>query len=503
MRLKTINIIILLSLVSLFITINISPILAKADIKLDTNKIDEFINSKMKSKKIPGCSIAIVEGDKIIYLKGYGVDGKRKPVTEETPFILGSVSKSFTGLAVAQLMEKGQIDLDAPVQRYLPWFTIADSEASKQITIKQLLSHTSGFSRYDGQVIWLKANNTIEQLVHSLNDIKLTASPGKKFQYSNINYVILGEIVQAVSGIPYEQYIEENIFTPLDMKNSYADPATAYENGLTNGYNSYFGFMLPRKTPSNKALVPAGYLVSSAEDMAHYLLAQMNNGNYNNNSIISEEGMDMTHRALEYRYGMGWFTSWNTVTHGGDTENFHSYVKLDATTKLGIVMLFNTNDYISSALSNTGPYTDIPIGVENIVLQGDPFFLIKSKSDISFARSCINAIGIIVILLLIASIFKLFKWKKKLTLKGFGKGNLIALIIVNALLPLSITLFALYGKVKISPNTVYSTREVAYWAPDFGILIALVPAVLFAICIVKITFLVSYLNDKKRIKGSL
>lgn len=113
--------------------------------QLYTNAIDAYIASKMRWPRIPGLAVAIVKDDRIVYLKGYGeADSSGRPVTPQTPFILGSVTKSFTALAVMQLVEAGKVELDAPVQKYIPWFRVADANASSQITVRQLLYQTSG-----------------------------------------------------------------------------------------------------------------------------------------------------------------------------------------------------------------------------------------------------------------------------------------------------------------------------------------------------------------------
>ncbi len=114
--------------------------------------IDRYIENRMKTYKIPGIALGIVNDDSIVYLKGYGIaDDNGRIVTPQTPFLLASVTKSFTALGIMQLVEEGKIDLDAPVQKYLPWFRVADVKASSKITVRHLLNQTSGFSTLDGR----------------------------------------------------------------------------------------------------------------------------------------------------------------------------------------------------------------------------------------------------------------------------------------------------------------------------------------------------------------
>lgn len=120
--------------------------------QVDKERIDAYIQARMEAAGIPGLALGVVYGDQVVYLKGYGVAGPDgRPVTPQTPFILGSTSKSFTALALMQLVEAGQIDLDAPVTTYLPWFRTRDAAASAQITVRNLLHQTSGLPTYEGR----------------------------------------------------------------------------------------------------------------------------------------------------------------------------------------------------------------------------------------------------------------------------------------------------------------------------------------------------------------
>jgi CubicO group peptidase (beta-lactamase class C family) len=221
--------------------------------QLDTKAIDDYINSIMKSFKIPGLALSIVTNDQIVYLKGYGRSKVRgKLVTPQTPFNIASVYKSFTGLGISQLIETGKIDIDAPVKTYLPWFTLADPEAAGQITIKHLLSHTSGLSKRSDIMVLYTNPVSLEQLVRNLTKTRTSKPVGSTYQYSNLNYFILAEVIETLSGMPYGQYIETNIFKPLDMKHSYTSQAEAKKNGLATGYTVLLGLMIPIFRPGKK-----------------------------------------------------------------------------------------------------------------------------------------------------------------------------------------------------------------------------------------------------------
>ena len=183
--------------------------------------IERFIQEEMKVQRIPGLALGIVRDGRIAYVRGFGkADDSGRPVTPRTPFIIGSLSKSFTAMAIMQLVESGKVELDAPVQRYLPWFRVADEAASRAITVRQLLNQTSGLSTKTGRSFQGNGDTSdaaLERTVHKLRTVGLTAPVGTKHQYSTLNYSVLGLIVQAVSGRSYESYLQTKVFDRLPI----------------------------------------------------------------------------------------------------------------------------------------------------------------------------------------------------------------------------------------------------------------------------------------------
>ena len=330
--------------------------------ELDTQTLDAYITGQMAKHGIQGISIAVTSGNNLLYLKGYGTAGQGRPMTPQTPMYIGSQSKSFTGLALAQLIEQGKIDPDDPVQKYIPWFRVADEQASGRITVGDLLHHTSGLSEAGFTVI-LPEDASSEEAVRALASAKLTAPVRAKHQYFNAGYNVLAVVVQNVSGMPYEQYIQENIFDPLEMTRTYTDPVPAHENGLSQGYSRFFGFIIPQRQPHRVFEVGAGYMISTAEDMAHYAIAMDNGGVYKGQRLLSAKGMDMLFFPVQ-GYGMGWFVEPGHVWHGGANETFKTFVDIYPLRDLGIVLLINQGymfDHLISA-------PQIFKGVEAIVL---------------------------------------------------------------------------------------------------------------------------------------
>ena len=333
---------------------------------VDEDSVDAYIRARMQTAHIPGLALAVVHGDHVAYLKGYGIAGPDgRPVTSQTPFILGSTSKSFTALAVMQLVEAGKIDLDAPVTTYLPWFrTTSNAAASAQITVRNLLHQDSGLPAYEGRR-GLSDNDqssaALEKGVRDLSRVQLSQPAGQRYEYANENYNILGLIVQAVSGTPYEDYIRSEIFAPLQMSHSAAARSDPAVTDIATGYRSWLFWPVAFDAPFPRRATPAGSLISSAEDMTHYLIAQLNGGAYLDNQLLSRQGMVTLHTpgarmGPSSSYGMGWVIQGQPgstrVWHNGDESNFHSNLLLLPDQHIGIVVLMNVGGFFKSSEIN-------------------------------------------------------------------------------------------------------------------------------------------------------
>ncbi|MFF2889378.1 serine hydrolase domain-containing protein [Paenibacillus sp. NPDC057967] len=359
MRIKQIIFIILIILVVLTALL---PQLTHATPIVNESWIDKEAEQGMRDYHIPGLAVGVVKDGRIVFLKGYGkADDTGRDVAPETPFILGSVSKPITAAAIMQLSERGMLKLDEPVRTYLPWLQLDGLADSREVTVRDLLRQTSGLSTYDGRVILAAKGHTAEEIMLRQGKPKLEGQPGERFRYSNLNYMLLGTIIEHVSGESYAAYIEKHIFKPLDMTDSYADPAAARENGLASGYQTVFGKLMETEPSISPALVPAGYLAASVKDMTHFLLSQMNGGQYDDVTVLSAASTGLMQRHESgFPYGMGWFTAPALISHGGDAEHYHSDVIMDLDSGWGIVVLMNTNDALLTTIYGSG-YGDLSI----------------------------------------------------------------------------------------------------------------------------------------------
>ncbi len=347
----------------------------------DFAAIGSYIDAQRKAEHIPGLAVAIVDGDATVYVAGFGVaDEDGRPAASNTPFILGSTSKSFTALAIMQLVEAGRIDLDAPAQRYVPWFTTADADASAKITVRQLLNQTSGFSTAAGRrtlTDFSSGDDALENRVRGLRDIALSTPVGTTYQYSNCNYQVLGLIVQQVSGQRFESYMAEHVFAPLAMTHTYASKKTAIGNGLAMGHRTWFGRPVAFDETFPRASVPQGFIISTAQDMSHYLIAQLNGGQYRQTRVLSAHGIAMLHRGAaregtsDVYYGMGWnagsVEGLNAVWHAGDTNSFQSFMVLLPDRQWAFALLSNVNNIPAERR-----FEEIGWGIAQLLTGGTP-----------------------------------------------------------------------------------------------------------------------------------
>jgi len=383
----------------------------------DFAAIDSYVEAQMKDIGLPGVAIGIIQGDQIVYVKGYGIaDPSGRAVTSQTPFWLASLAKPVTALAVMQLVEAGKVELDAPVQRYLPYFRLADEQAAATLTVRHLLNQTSGLSRATGDEKFPSQASldwTPEQRVRELSDNALTHPVGTTYQYSNVNFAILALIVETVSGQPFESYVQEHIFNPLEMSQSSYYQPEAIPSDSAAGYQQWFGFPVANHVPLPRSGNGGGGLIASAEDMTHFMIAQLNQGRYGSVSLLSPAGIAEMHTPAirdgntEEFYAMGWevetVDSLTTVSHNGDHGNFHADMSLTSD-GWGVVMMTNVN-----GLLMTGRPGGITTGVISLLRGQQP----PANEGLLFVRMIILVImGIVALQIsgMVWSLVTLRRW---------------------------------------------------------------------------------------------
>jgi CubicO group peptidase (beta-lactamase class C family) len=397
---------------------------AAADDDPDLAAIDRYVRSEMEAQRIPGLALGIVRGDRIVHVQGFGqADRSGRQVTRETPFLIGSVTKSFTGLAIMQLSEAGRVQLDAPVQRYLPWWQVADPDASTRVTVRHLLYQVSGLSKATGNAYATSGDthdSALEDRVRALRDAELTEPVGTTWQYSNANYWTLGMIVQAVSGQSYETYVQQHIFNPLQMANSYTSGAEAVQNGLPTGHRYWYGFPVASELPFDRGGLGSGGLSSSAQDMSRYLGLYLNQGRVASTALVSPAGAAELQRAgvptgLDgVSYAMGWDVGaahgLTTISHDGSGFDSHANVVLIPDRQWGVVVMEN-GENSPDEFFGSRRMTGIANGVAGMLIGEEPPAPSSPSRSLWVAYGVVLGILVIQVVGMVRSVRTIRTWR--------------------------------------------------------------------------------------------
>jgi beta-lactamase class C len=329
---------------------------------------DHYINHAIDSLQSPGAAIAIVYKGEIILLKGYGVKkaGSHDSINNHTAFRLGSVSKGFASVLTGILVEQGTLNWDDKVKTYLSDFYMRDSSCANNLTVRHILSQTSGFPEHTYTDL-LDDGQEYEKIKPSLATVPLVAKPGQIYTYQNVVYSLIADILYDASGKDYNNLLQDKIFTPLKMKDASTDYTSFYYNPNTAMPHLRMGTNWIAKAKNNRyySVSPASGVNASASDMAKWLLALT--GYYP--EILPQNTIDAiaghiveTPRKSAYRrnwksldktyYGLGWRVfnvgGHDVVYHGGYVEGFRSEIAFDPESKIGIAIMFNSNTSFAS-----------------------------------------------------------------------------------------------------------------------------------------------------------
>ena len=330
---------------------------------------DAYLRDYMTRTKAPGMAYAVVRGDRVLRHGAWGVDGDGRPMTAQTPFMLGSTSKSFTALAVQQLTETGRVDPDAPAHTYLPWLRLGDESTARTVTVRQLLTHTSGLPKVSNTTLTDRYDNQPGGLARSVRDLatlRPTTTAGQTYQYSDANYMILGALVENITGDTFGAYLRRHVFDPLSMTRSAATAAEAHIAGVPAGHRYYLGRPQRHAAPFDTAGAPYGFLAASLDDLSHYAIAQLNGGRYRDTRILRPDSVRQMHTGTadtgHGSYGFGWKNSTldgtgaRMVWHSGATPNYFSHLVLVPDSNLAVIVLTNIYGLAMDEPLNAGAF---------------------------------------------------------------------------------------------------------------------------------------------------
>ncbi|WP_432476111.1 serine hydrolase domain-containing protein [Nocardioides sp. GXQ0305] len=328
--------------------------------EVDPRDVEQAVAGYLEESGAPGAAVAVTRGTRVLHTAGVGVDATGRTMTADTPMRIASLSKSFTALAVMQLVDRGLVGLDDPVVEHLPEFTL-DDERVGDITVRDLLNHSSGMADAASPDEYASGPTDLAAAVRRLRTASLVADPGTEWNYHNPNYHVAARLVEVVSGQDFTSYLDDRVFGPAGMTSSTSTATTnAPVPGLTDGHTFAFGQAVPVDGP-DYFTAGAGGVVSSAEDMARWLVLHTNGGRTaSGRQVVSTAAMETMHRAQEPdggTYGLGWYHTpaddnrAEHISHSGGAAAFSGYQVLYPTAgdDYGIVVLLN------SGASLTGP----------------------------------------------------------------------------------------------------------------------------------------------------
>lgn len=319
-----------------------------------------WLEAQMAYEKIPGISMAVVHDQEVVWAGGLGYADResKKPAGADTIYGIGSISKLFTGIAMLQLRDQGKLHLDDPVDRHLPWFYLKQTYPdSPPITIRGLLTHSSGLPRDVGNSYWSAPYSefpTREELIKAMAD-KATVYPADtRFQYSNLGFALAGEIVAAVSGQSYADYVKQSILVPLGLTDTMPELPTAQRGGrLATGYSSTTRAGTQDRMPffQAKAISPAAGFSSTVLDLARFASWQFRVLHGGREEILKTNTLKEMQRYqwmdADNTWGLG-FTVWNShgnmyAGHGGICAGYRSQITLLPKEKIAVVFLTNSS----------------------------------------------------------------------------------------------------------------------------------------------------------------
>ncbi|MCC7052432.1 MAG: serine hydrolase [Gemmatimonadaceae bacterium] len=254
--------------------------------------LDTYVEQVMRTFDVPGMAVSIVKDGKVLVGRGYGVRtlGDTARVTPGTRFGIASNSKAFTATALAMLVDEGKVEWDVPVVTYLPQFALSDPYVTRQITVRDLLVHRSGLGLGAGDLLWWPASTyNRKQIMHRLRDIPLSTSFRSAYAYDNVLYLVAGEVIEAVSGQVWEDFIATRLLAPLGMTGTTTRHSDAARSGNVATTHAMVDGRLQRITPlTSDNTNPAGGINTSAADIAKWMIAQLDSGRTGSTRLWSQ-----------------------------------------------------------------------------------------------------------------------------------------------------------------------------------------------------------------------
>ncbi len=322
------------------------------------DQLGEFVADVMAAKRVPGVAVGILyKGE--TYTAGFGVTNVEHPlpVTGDTLFQIGSITKTFTGTAMMRLVEMGKLDLDATVRAYVPDFKLGDEKAASQATIRHILTHTGGWvgDYFDDTGA---GDDASAKYVANMADLEQLAPLGTVYSYNNSGFCLAGHIIEQITGQSYQAALKELIFEPLGLENCYFDPGDVITHCFAVGHQVQAQkAQVARPWPLPRAVYPAGGITCHVKDLLRYARFHLGDGTAQDETRLLESGSisQMQSPHVTIRRNEFWGLSWSiedvngtrTISHGGGTVGQVSQLTLVPEHDFAIVIFSNADEGVS------------------------------------------------------------------------------------------------------------------------------------------------------------
>ena len=361
--------------------------------------VERFVAGQLAAWEVPGCAVAVVRDGQVELAGGWGLRDREAglPVTKDTLFAIGSTTKAFTAAAIGALVDEGLLEWDRPLRDYVPGVRLHDSSVSDRVTITDLLSHRSGLPRHD--LTWLgQPSRSRAEIVRCLRFLPLSRDLRQEYQYCNLGYLVAGYVIEALCGVPWEDFVRGRLFGPLGMaRSNFSVDEMLADPDHSAAYSRKNGAIVPVPQRPLPAIAPAGAINSSVSDMARWLLAQLAGGELDGAAVMSPataRRLVTPHMLLpehggmpgltEYAYGLGWVMGWyrghKVALHDGGIDGFVTRCMLLPDDGAGVVVLTNTSASLMHAVVACRVLDEL-LGDEPL----DAFGFLKPRFDAAMA----------------------------------------------------------------------------------------------------------------------
>lgn len=348
--------------IPLLLILSIAPLLHAQEPPLEG--LDAYVERAMRDWRVPGLALGVVKDDSLVYARGYGVReiGKPGAVDERTLFAVASNTKAFTAALLGMLVEEGKLEWDGRVTDYMSSFRMYDPHVTREINVRDLLTHRSGLPTFGGDHLWIGGSLSRGELVRRLRHLKPTASFRLKYQYQNLMYLAAGQIVPAVTGESWDEAVVKRIFIPLGMTSSNTSVRDLEGSGnVAAPHEIKGGEVVPLAFDNVDCIAPAAAVNSNLIDLSRWIRMNLGGGAFEGRRILAADVLREMHsiqmpiRVSPLRekllgtqfagYGLGWgisdYKGRKVIGHGGGLTGMISRQAMVPSEKLGVIVLTN------------------------------------------------------------------------------------------------------------------------------------------------------------------